>query len=328
MALYRRLARSAPLVGLGSAYGTAVSSFRRPMAAQRSILCLSRRHFASAPEPIRPGGGGRGPNPAALIAVASMGFAAYYILVRSREGKEIRPKVTRQTSTSESSDAAPSAEEVKELVSLPERDKPVFDPKDVTVVFVLGGPGAGKGTQCARLKEDYGFVHLSAGDLLREEQHRVGSKYGTLIQHYIKEGLIVPMEVTIALLENAMKEAIAKDANFAKKPRFLIDGFPRKMDQAVKFEEYVVPSQFVLYFECPEKILLDRLMKRGETSGRIDDNVESIKKRFKTFADTSFPVIEAFEKQNKVKTINCQGTPDEVYAKCKSLFNDLLGEKK
>lgn len=138
-----------------------------------------------------------------------------------------------------------------------------------------------------------------AGDLLRAEQKREGSKYGELINHYIKEGLIVPMEVTIALLEQAMKEAIAE----GKEKRFLIDGFPRKMDQAIKFEEVVVPSKLVLFFECPEDVMLKRLLKRGESSGRVDDNIESIKKRFHVFVDTSMPVIEEFEKQNKVKKV-------------------------
>lgn len=78
-------------------------------------------------------------------------------------------------------------------------------------------------------------MNTLAGDLLREEQQRPGSKYGELIKHYIREGLIVPMEVTIALLENAMREAMEK----SKATRFLIDGFPRKMDQALKFEEVV-----------------------------------------------------------------------------------------
>lgn len=138
-----------------------------------------------------------------------------------------------------------------------------------------------------------------AGDLLRAEQKREGSKYGEMIKNYIREGLIVPMEVTIALLEQAMKEAIAE----GKGNRFLIDGFPRKLDQAIKFEEVVVPSKFVLYFECPEQVMLQRLLKRGESSGRIDDNIESIKKRFVIFKDTSMPVIEEFEKQNKVKKV-------------------------
>ncbi|TMS09706.1 UMP-CMP kinase [Larimichthys crocea] len=95
------------------------------------------------------------------------------------------------------------------------------------VVFVLGGPGAGKGTQCSRIVEGYGYTHLSAGDLLREERAREGSEFGQLIANYIKEGKIVPVEITINLLRKAMEETMQKDE---KKFRFLIDGFPRNED--------------------------------------------------------------------------------------------------
>ena len=100
------------------------------------------------------------------------------------------------------------------------RDSPLWSTDDVTVIFVLGGPGAGKGTQCAKLVSDYGFKHLSAGDLLREEQDRPGSEFGEMIKTYIKEGTIVPMEVTIKLLENAMQATREKE----NKHLFLIDG--------------------------------------------------------------------------------------------------------
>ena len=100
------------------------------------------------------------------------------------------------------------------------RTSPLWSSDNVTVIFVLGGPGAGKGTQCVKLVSDYGFKHLSAGDLLREEQDRVGSEFGEMIKTYIKEGTIVPMEVTIQLLENAMKTAMETE----KKTMFLIDG--------------------------------------------------------------------------------------------------------
>lgn len=83
---------------------------------------------------------------------------------------------------------------------------PSFDPARITVVYVLGGPGAGKGTQCAKLVAEKSFVHLSAGDLLRAEQNREGSEVGQLIRQYIKEGTIVPMEITIGLLRTAMQE--------------------------------------------------------------------------------------------------------------------------
>ncbi|KAJ5938273.1 hypothetical protein N7454_004615 [Penicillium verhagenii] len=79
-----------------------------------------------------------------------------------------------------------------------------FSPEDVTVVFFLGSPGSGKGTQSANLVKDYSFVHLSFSDLLRAEQVREGSEYGAMIKNYITGGKVVPMEVTVALLSNAM----------------------------------------------------------------------------------------------------------------------------
>jgi len=129
---------------------------------------------------------------------------------------------------------------------------PAFDHDKVTVFYVLGGPGAGKGTQCSKLVEDFGFCHLSAGDLLRAEQDREGSSYGEMIRTYIREGNIVPMEVTVKLLENAMNAALNKKMTGEGwtngKGRFLIDGFPRKMDQALKFDEEVCLSSAVIFF--------------------------------------------------------------------------------
>jgi UMP-CMP kinase len=176
---------------------------------------------------------------------------------------------------------------------------PRFSKKDTTVVFILGGPGAGKGTQCEKLVKEFGFVHLSAGDLLRDERNNPGSQYGELIHNCIKEGKIVPMEITISLLENAMATEKKKGNH-----RFLVDGFPRMVDQGQKFEETVCESQFVLYFECPEVEMERRLLKRGESSGRVDDNIDSIRKRFKTFVEATMPVMDHYGKQKKVKTVS------------------------
>ncbi|KAI1651984.1 uridylate kinase [Daldinia loculata] len=209
--------------------------------------------------------------------------------------------------------------------NLKDRTTPVFSPDDVTVIFVLGGPGAGKGTQCERLVARYGFAHLSAGDLLRAEQNRPDSEFGDLIRHHIRNGLIVPMEVTIALLEAAMRQILDEPASSSsssseqqhdgrrKKGKFLIDGFPRKLDQAIKFEEAVVPARFVLFYDCPEDEMERRLLERGKTSGREDDNAESIRKRFRTFVETSMPVVDYFEKQNRVVKIDARQQPDQVF---------------
>ncbi|KAG8525410.1 bifunctional uridylate/adenylate kinase [Bacidia gigantensis] len=193
----------------------------------------------------------------------------------------------------------------------PPKDTPTFSPEKTSVVYVLGGPGAGKGTQCANLVRDYGFNHLSAGDLLRAEQDREGSEFGQMIKDYIKDGKIVPMEVTVQLLENAIQDINGGEG------RFLIDGFPRKMDQALKFDESVCPSKFTLFFDCPEDVMTERLINRGKTSGRADDNEESIRKRFKTFVETSMPVVEHFEKQGKVVKVMATKSPDEVYEEVK-----------
>lgn len=185
---------------------------------------------------------------------------------------------------------------------------PTFDPEQVTVVYILGGPGSGKGTQSARLVQDYGFTHLSAGDLLRAEQDRSGSEYGQLIKDYIKNGAIVPMEVTVKLLENAMRAKLSDGRG-----RFLIDGFPRKMDQAAFFESSVCPSKCTLFLDCPEDVMNERLLNRGKTSGRSDDNAESIKKRFRTFVETSMPVVDYFEKEGRVVKVSALGSEQEVY---------------
>lgn len=194
-----------------------------------------------------------------------------------------------------------------------------FSPDNVTVVFLLGGPGSGKGTQSANLVRDYGFTHLSAGDLLRAEQVREGSEYGSLIKSYIKDGKIVPMEITVALLSNSMAAAGAGEGEGTK--RFLVDGFPRKLDQATFFEKTVCPSALTLFLNCPEEVMEQRLLKRGETSGREDDNAESIRKRFRVFVETSMPVVTAFEEQNKVVSVEATGSVDDVYQRIREGFD-------
>eukprot|EP00124_Ichthyophonus_hoferi_P003720 Ihof_evm4s342 gene=Ihof_evmTU4s342 len=153
-------------------------------------------------------------------------------------------------------------------------------------VFVLGGPGAGKGTQCERIVKEFGYVHLSAGDLLREERQS-GSVNGDLIESYIRDGAIVPVEITIKLIHNAMVKSGASN--------FLVDGFPRNRDNLDGwFREMEGKSEVkcVLFFECSQETCLTRAMKRGETSGRSDDNIESFKKRYTTYENSTRPIIK------------------------------------
>ena len=222
----------------------------------------------------------------------------------------------------------PPNDETKQI-GAPAKSGPTFSPDDVTVIFVLGGPGAGKGTQCARLVADYGFTHLSAGDLLRAEQDRPGSQFGDLIRDYIKNGQIVPMEVTIQLLENAMAAAVNPSGSGdlkGKRGKFLIDGFPRKFDQAVRFEEAVCPARLVLFFDCPEAEMERRLLERGKTSGRADDNADSIRKRFRTFVDTSMPVVDHYAAHDKVLKVDARPDPEVVYRQTQKDLAARLGD--
>eukprot|EP00126_Sphaerothecum_destruens_P008558 Sdes_comp20259_c0_seq2m13736 len=146
-----------------------------------------------------------------------------------------------------------------------------------SVVFVLGGPGAGKGTQCEKIVKNFGYIHLSAGDLLREER-KSGSKDGDLIERHIQEGKIVPVAITVQLIKKAMETS--------RSDKFLIDGFPRNQDNLDGWNKILanhVNFQFVLFFDCPEDLCLQRAMNRGQSSGRSDDNIESFKKRIATY---------------------------------------------
>eukprot|EP00249_Psilotum_nudum_P035989 c6094_g1_i1 orf=288-1166(+) len=185
--------------------------------------------------------------------------------------------------------------------------------KTPKVIFVLGGPGSGKGTQCAMIVEKFGFTHLSAGDLLRAEINS-GSENGTMIQNMIKEGKIVPSEVTVKLLQKAMHES--------GNDKFLIDGFPRNEENRAAFE-YVtgIQPEFILFFDCSEGEMEKRIL--GRNQGRVDDNIDTIRKRFKVFVESSLPVINYYEALGKLKKIDAARTREEVFQGIEPLFLPL-----
>ncbi|KAH9521086.1 UMP-CMP kinase [Dermatophagoides farinae] len=205
------------------------------------------------------------------------------------------------------------------------------------VIFVLGGPGAGKGTQCSLISKKFGHVHLSAGDLLRKEQNTAGSQYGELIAEHIKNGTIVPVEITCKLLMNAMLEnmiSLAKVVNGTDKPiavgNFLIDGFPRNQDNLDGWQKFVgdkVKVELVLVFECPEEVYIARCLKRGQHSGRADDNPESMKKRLDTHLNQTMPIVKYYEKLNLVKRIDSSRSIKEVHEECCKILQSLMGKK-
>ncbi|XP_076933821.1 UMP-CMP kinase 3-like [Bidens hawaiensis] len=194
-----------------------------------------------------------------------------------------------------------------------EGTKSALSVKQPKVVFVLGGPGSGKGTQCANIVEHFGYTHLSAGDLLRAELNP-GSENGTMIQNMISEGKIVPPEVTIKLLEKAMMES--------ENNKFLIDGFPRNEENRAMFESVtgIVP-EFVLFFDCSEEEMERSLLSRNQ--GRVDDNIDTIRKRFKVFVESSLSVINYYNSKGKVKKIDAGKPVAEVFEDVKAVFTSV-----
>lgn len=177
------------------------------------------------------------------------------------------------------------------------------------VVFVCGGPASGKGTQCARLVEEFGYTHLSLGDLMRLEAEKP-TKEGERLKKTMADGGLVPTEQTVAILVNGM---IASPS-----PAYLIDGFPRSTDQALYFEQNVLECQKILHFEVTEQVMFERCQKRAESSGRTDDNPETMKKRVANYKETSEPVVEYYERFGKVVTIDSNGTDiNAIYAQAR-----------
>lgn len=190
-----------------------------------------------------------------------------------------------------------------------------FDPRkpcpEPNVVFVLGGPGAGKGTMCELAEEQLGWTHLSTGDLLRAERERGGPKAAT-IEEYMTAGQLVPNDITVTLLKSAM-ESITRTTG---KTNFLLDGFPRSLDNLEAWYDIFgrdaeLPK--MLYFECPYEVLKQRILGRAKFSGRSDDNVESIKLRFDTFKAKTLPIVELFRSQSKCVEVDTSQGRQAVY---------------
>ncbi|KAL4179326.1 hypothetical protein AMTRI_Chr13g119470 [Amborella trichopoda] len=184
----------------------------------------------------------------------------------------------------------------------------IRDEKEEAIVGC--GPGSGKGTQCSKIVDTFGFSHLSVGELLRREMSS-DTENGAMICDIIKEGKIFPFEVTVKLLHKHME---ANENN-----KFLIDGFPRTDENHVAFEQFIgVEPVFVLYFACLEEEMVRRVLSCNE--GRVDDNIETIKRRLKVFRELNLPVINHYTARGEVRKINAVGTIDEVFDNIRSHF--------
>lgn len=169
------------------------------------------------------------------------------------------------------------------------------------VIWVLGGPGSGKGTQCDTLVNKLGYTHLSSGDLLRNEVLS-GSKKGLQIFRLMETGELVPTIVVLGILADAMVTTIY--GGNAK--GFLLDAFPQTLEQAEAFESQVVAPTKIIYLSMEQEIMEGRLLERGN----FDDTKEAIEKRCATFQTQTRPVLEKY--QAKVVKVLADRSPEDI----------------
>ena len=188
-------------------------------------------------------------------------------------------------------------------------------------LVLFGKPGAGKGTQAAFLKEKYNLLHISTGDLFRFNiQH--GTDLGKLAQSFIDQGDLVPDSLTINMLEAEVdKHPEAKG--------FIFDGFPRTTDQAKALDEFLgkkqMPITATIALEADDDRLVERLLQRGQTSGRTDDqDEEKIRNRFQEYNLKTAPLRSYYEAQNKFHSIDGIGTIEEITDRLTAVIDHFL----
>ena len=187
------------------------------------------------------------------------------------------------------------------------------------VIFIVGPPGVGKNTQCDKLVEKYKFIHFGAGDLLRAEAKK-DTEEGKLVNSLISQGKIVPVKITCSLLKKAMDES-------GKNNIFLIDGYPRNQDNIDGWNEvfginYTLISSIIL--GCSEEQLEKRLLGRAKSSGRSDDKIEVIKKRFKVYVEQSQPIEAKLKEMGPFIEVQATGTIDEVFQQIANQLDEKL----
>ena len=183
-------------------------------------------------------------------------------------------------------------------------------------IVIFGAPGSGKGTQSALLIEEYGYYHISTGDVLRA-QIAQGTELGKIAESYISKGQRIPDELMIDILD----DVLAAHPESAKGVVF--DGFPRTIHQAETLDALLAKRNgqvdIVVGLEVEEEELIVRLINRGKTSGRSDDNLETIKKRLDVYNSQTNVLRDHYMAQGKYEAVHGMGSIEDIFATIKTL---------
>ncbi|XP_049732527.1 adenylate kinase isoenzyme 1-like isoform X2 [Elephas maximus indicus] len=183
--------------------------------------------------------------------------------------------------------------------ALPQMGRPLRpQEKDVLksplIIFVMGGPGCGKGTQCKNMATKYGFCHVGLGHLLRQEAQR-GTRRGRQIRDIMLQGLLVPTGVILDLVSD----------NLLSRPEsrgFVIDGFPRELKQAKEFERIVGRApNMVIVFDCSMETMVQRVLRRRQLEHRVDDCEAAVRQRLDAHYSLCQPVLTFYQQKNLLR---------------------------
>jgi adenylate kinase len=176
-------------------------------------------------------------------------------------------------------------------------------------IVLFGPPGSGKGTQAEKLIDKYKLIHISTGDLLRKEVAEQ-TKLGVEAKKIMDAGELVPDEIVIGMIRNKLEEH--KDG-----PGFIFDGFPRTVEQARELRkaltDYDERVTMLISLEVPREELLVRLVKRGQETGRSDDNEKTINNRIDVYERQTIPVTYYYEKMHKYVPVDGMGSIEEIF---------------
>ena len=177
-------------------------------------------------------------------------------------------------------------------------------------IVIFGAPGSGKGTQSERIVEKYEINHISTGDVLRAEIKN-GTELGKTAKGFIDQGQLIPDELMIDILASVFD-------SFEDSKGVIFDGFPRTIAQAEALKKMLTERgqeiSVMLDLDVPEDELMTRLIKRGQDSGRADDNEETIKKRLTVYHSQTAPLIDWYKNEGKYQHINGLGTMEGIFA--------------
>jgi adenylate kinase len=187
-------------------------------------------------------------------------------------------------------------------------------------LILFGPPGSGKGTQAKKLSEKYNLLHISTGDLFRSEMKNE-TELGKKAKSYIENGELVPDEVTIGMLRNKVEAHPEVEG-------YIFDGFPRTIPQAKALDELMEDLDdsisALIALEVEEDEIVSRLLQRGETSGRKDDQDESIiRSRIEVYRNETTPVYNYYDEKNKSYTVDGMGKIKEIFERLCAVIDSV-----